>query len=88
MRPGASIGGAGQWCCEDGLQKVVDLVVGGLPVTGKKDNVTPGFKEEDVGKLQAGWPNLDLQEYCGVGPLTAMSWFLQGKKVTGNIQDR
>lgn len=43
-------------------------MVGGLPVTGKKENVTPGLKEEDVGKLQAGQPNLSLQVDCGTDP--------------------
>lgn len=33
VRPAASVEGTGRWC-EGGLQKAVDLVVGGLPITG------------------------------------------------------
>lgn len=35
------------------------------PSNWRKENVTPSFKEEDVGKLQAGQPYLSLQEYYG-----------------------
>lgn len=42
------------------------------PSNWKKENVTPSFKEEDVGKLHTGQPYLNLQEYYGE-ILTTMS---------------
>lgn len=60
--------GAGQCHCEDGLQKVADVVVGGLPVAGKK-------KMSHLASVRGMWGNyrlvsltLAFKEDCGAGP--------------------
>lgn len=66
---------------------MLDWMVGGLPVTGKK-------KMSHLASGRRMWGNdrlfrltLALRKIVGQIFLTAMLWLLQGKKVTGNSQD-
>ena len=80
-------GGAGQCHCEDGLQKAVDLVVGGLPVTGKKKMSHLASRRRVWGNYRLVSLTLAFRKIVEQILLTAISWLLEGKKVTGNSQD-
>lgn len=84
---GVTWGGAGQCHCEDGLQKVLDWTVEGLPVTGRKKVSHLASRRRMWGNYRLLSVTLALRKTVEQILLTAVLWLLQGRKVTRNSQN-